>query len=186
MDTRTLARDVQECSFNKLMPGHTYTITVTTNSGDLSSSARVTGRTGGWVMQMSRVITGVSIHLILLSNAVCVWSVPAQVTQLRVSNQGSTDALQVRWDGAAGAVDLYHVLLIHDSVVMKNESVPHNVTSYHFQGLRSGALYRTVLTTVHRGDLSRQTVADGRTGNTPKTEHQVHVTIIHTGYLLIP
>ncbi len=72
VDTRTLARDVQECSFNKLMPGHTYTITVMTNSGDLSSSARVTGRTGGWVMQMSRVITGVSIHLILLSNAVCV------------------------------------------------------------------------------------------------------------------
>uniref|UniRef100_A0A8C2EDG4 Fibronectin type-III domain-containing protein n=1 Tax=Cyprinus carpio TaxID=7962 RepID=A0A8C2EDG4_CYPCA len=134
VDTQTLSRGVQECSFNKLMPGHTYTITVTTNSGDRSSSAHVSGRT-----------------------------VPAQVTQLRVSNQGSTDALQVSWDGAAGEVDLYRVLLIHNSVVMKNESVPPNVTSYHFQGLRSGALYRTVLTTVHRGDLSRQTVADGRT-----------------------
>uniref|UniRef100_A0A8C1QB89 protein-tyrosine-phosphatase n=1 Tax=Cyprinus carpio TaxID=7962 RepID=A0A8C1QB89_CYPCA len=134
VDTQTLSRGVQECSFNKLMPGHTYTITVTTNSGDRSSSAHVSGRT-----------------------------VPAQVTQLRVSNQGSTDALQVSWDGAAGEVDLYRLLLIHNSVVMKNESVPPNVTSYHFQGLRSGALYRTVLTTVHRGDLSRQTVADGRT-----------------------
>uniref|UniRef100_A0A8C1ECT9 protein-tyrosine-phosphatase n=1 Tax=Cyprinus carpio carpio TaxID=630221 RepID=A0A8C1ECT9_CYPCA len=144
VDTQTLSRGVQECSFNKLMPGHTYTITVTTNSGDRSSSAHVSGRT-----------------------------VPAQVTQLRVSNQGSTDALQVSWDGAAGEVDLYRLLLIHNSVVMKNESVPPNVTSYHFQGLRSGALYRTVLTTVHRGDLSRQTVADGRTGNTPKTQHQV-------------
>lgn len=113
----------------------------------------------------------------------CVWSVPAQVTKLRVSNQGSTDALQVCWDGAAGEVDLYRVLLIHDSVVMKNESVPPNVTSYHFQGLRSGALYRTVVTTVHRGDLSRQTVADGRTGNRPKTEHEVLV-MIHTRYLL--
>uniref|UniRef100_A0A9J8A6J9 protein-tyrosine-phosphatase n=2 Tax=Cyprinus carpio carpio TaxID=630221 RepID=A0A9J8A6J9_CYPCA len=134
VDTQTLAHDAQECNFNNLMPGHTYTITVTTNSGDLSSSAHVTGRT-----------------------------IPAQVTKLRVSNQGSTDALQVRWDVAAGEVDLYHVLLIHDSVVMKNESVPPNVTSYHFQGLRSGTLYRTVVTTVHRGDLSRQTVADGRT-----------------------
>ncbi|XP_043090430.1 receptor-type tyrosine-protein phosphatase beta-like [Puntigrus tetrazona] len=134
LDTRTLAHDMQECSFNNLLPGHTYTITVMTNSGDLSSSARVTGRT-----------------------------VPAQVTQLQVSNQGSTDALQVRWDGAAGALDLYRLLLIHDSVVMKNESVPPNVTSYHFQGLRSGTLYRTVLTTVHRGETSRQTVADGRT-----------------------
>lgn len=90
--------------------------------------------------------------------------VPAQVTHLRVSNQGSTDALQVRWDGAVGDVDLYRVLLIHDSVVMKNESVPPNVSSYHFQGLRCGALYRTVVTTVLRSALSRQTVADGRTG----------------------
>ncbi|XP_059391902.1 receptor-type tyrosine-protein phosphatase beta-like [Carassius carassius] len=135
VDTQTLAHGVQECSFHKLMPAHTYTITVRTNSGDRSSSAHVTGRT-----------------------------VPAQVPQLRVSNQGSSDTLQVRWDGAAGAVDLYRLLLIHDSVVMKNESVPPNITSYHFQGLRSGALYRTVLTTVHKGDLSRQTVADGRTG----------------------
>ncbi|RXN09470.1 receptor-type tyrosine- phosphatase beta [Labeo rohita] len=134
VDTRTLAHDEQECSFNNLVPGRTYTITVITNSGDLSSSAHVTGRT-----------------------------IPAQVTQLRVSNQGSTDALQVLWDGVAGDVDLYRVLLIHDSVVMKNESVPPNVTSYHFQGLRSGALYRTVVTTVRRGDLSRQMVADGRT-----------------------
>ncbi|XP_042571763.1 receptor-type tyrosine-protein phosphatase beta isoform X2 [Cyprinus carpio] len=144
VDTQTLAHDAQECNFNNLMPGHTYTITVMTNSGDLSSSAHVTGRT-----------------------------IPAQVTKLRVSNQGSTDALQVRWDVAAGEVDLYHVLLIHDSVVMKNESVPPNVTSYHFQGLRSGTLYRTVVTTVHRGDLSRQTVADGRT--VPATVRDVTV-----------
>lgn len=111
----------------------------------------------------------------------CVVSVPAQVTQLRVSNQGSTDALQVLWDGVAGDVDLYRVLLIHDSVVMKNESVPPNVTSYHFQGLRSGALYRTVVTTVRRGDLSRQMVADGRTGNTAKTEREVYVITGRTG-----
>ncbi|XP_059402146.1 receptor-type tyrosine-protein phosphatase beta-like [Carassius carassius] len=134
VDTQTLAHDSQECNFNNLMPGHTYTITVMTNSGDLSSSAHITGRT-----------------------------IPAQVTKLRVSNQGSTHALQVCWDGSAGEVDLYRVLLIYDSVVMKNESVPPNVTSYHFQGLRSGTLYRTVVTTLHRGDLSRQTVADGRT-----------------------
>ncbi|KAK9952792.1 hypothetical protein ABG768_018599 [Culter alburnus] len=134
VDRRTLDHDVQQFSFNNLTPGHTYTITVTTNSGDLSSSAHVTGNT-----------------------------IPAQVTHLQVSNQGSTDALQVRWDRAVGEVDLYRVLLIHDSVVMKNESVPPNVTSYHFQGLRSGALYRTVVTTMHRNALSRQTVADGRT-----------------------
>ncbi|KAK7122151.1 hypothetical protein R3I93_023083 [Phoxinus phoxinus] len=134
VDRRTLDRDVQQCIFTSLTPGHAYTVTVTTNSGALSSSAHVTGTT-----------------------------TPAQVTHLRVSNEGSTDALQVCWDRALGGVDLYRVLLIHDSVVMKNESVPPNVSSYHFQGLRSGALYRTVVTTALSSALSRQTVADGRT-----------------------
>ncbi|XP_051545389.1 receptor-type tyrosine-protein phosphatase beta-like isoform X2 [Myxocyprinus asiaticus] len=134
VERRTLEHDVGECSFNNLTPGRTYTITVTTNSGHLNSSTYVTGKT-----------------------------IPAQVTHLQVSNQGSTDALQVLWDGAAGEVDLYRVLLIHDSVVMKNESMPPHVTSYHFHNLRSGALYRAVVTTVLRGMLSRQTVADGRT-----------------------
>ncbi|KAL1248144.1 hypothetical protein QQF64_023520, partial [Cirrhinus molitorella] len=50
----------------------------------------------------------------------------------------------------------------HDSCGHEERSVPPNVTSYHFQGLRSGALYRTVVTTEHRGHLSRQMVADGR------------------------
>ncbi|XP_051975125.1 receptor-type tyrosine-protein phosphatase beta-like isoform X2 [Xyrauchen texanus] len=134
VDRRILGHDVGECSFNNLTPGHTYTITVTTNSGHLNSSTYVTGKT-----------------------------IPAQVTHLQVSNQGSTDALQVLWDRAAGEVDLYRVLLIHDSVVMKNESMPPHITSYHFHGLRSGALYRAVVTTALRGMLSRQTVADGRT-----------------------
>lgn len=45
VDRRTLDHDVQQCSFNSLTPGHTYTITVTVNSGDLSSSAHATGNT---------------------------------------------------------------------------------------------------------------------------------------------
>nr|XP_055049169.1 receptor-type tyrosine-protein phosphatase beta-like isoform X1 [Misgurnus anguillicaudatus] len=134
IDRRILDHDALHCSFNNLTPGHSYTIIVTTNSGNLNYSANVTGKT-----------------------------IPAQVKHLQVSNEGSTDALQVRWDRADGEVDLYHVLLIHDSVVMKNESVQPNVTSYHFYGLRSGALYRTVVSTAHRGVLSRQAVADGRT-----------------------
>ncbi|XP_067292264.1 receptor-type tyrosine-protein phosphatase beta-like [Pseudorasbora parva] len=134
LERRTLGHDVQQCSFTSLTPGHSYTITVTANGGDLRSSAHVTGTT-----------------------------IPAQVTQLQVSNQGSTDALHVSWVGAVGELDLYRLLLIHESVVMKNESVPPNATSYDFQGLRSGALYRTVVTTGHRSALSRQTVADGRT-----------------------
>lgn len=43
--TRRLTRDMRECTFNVLVPGHMYTIVVTTTSGDLRSSATVTGRT---------------------------------------------------------------------------------------------------------------------------------------------
>ncbi|XP_056308714.1 receptor-type tyrosine-protein phosphatase beta-like, partial [Danio aesculapii] len=134
VDSRTADHDVREYSFTNLMPGHAYTITVTTNSGDLSSSAHITAKT-----------------------------IPAQVTQLRVSNEGRTDALQVSWDAALGQLDLYRVLLIQDSVVVRNESVRPNTTALLFQSLRPGALYRAVVTTAHRSARSRQMVAEGRT-----------------------
>ncbi|KAF4079469.1 hypothetical protein AMELA_G00178360 [Ameiurus melas] len=43
--TRRLSRDMRECTFNVLVPGRLYKIVVTTTSGDLHSSATVTGRT---------------------------------------------------------------------------------------------------------------------------------------------
>ncbi|KAI4891813.1 hypothetical protein NFI96_007687 [Prochilodus magdalenae] len=131
---KSLGRDKKECSFSDLTPGHQYTITVVTNSGELNSSASVLART-----------------------------FPAGVAELQVSNEGWTDALQVSWEKAAGKIDWYRLLLIHDSVIIKNESVPAHATSYHFQGLKSGALYRVVVTTVRGGTSSRQTVSEGRT-----------------------
>ncbi|KAL6480650.1 hypothetical protein MHYP_G00116830 [Metynnis hypsauchen] len=131
---KSLTREMKEFSFSDLTPGQQYTVTVVTNSGELSSSASVTALT-----------------------------FPAAVTGLQVSNEGWTDALQVSWDKAVGKIDSYRLLLIHDSVIIKNESVPADATSYHFQALRSGALYRVVVTTVRSGKSSRQTVSDGRT-----------------------
>ncbi|XP_030622900.1 receptor-type tyrosine-protein phosphatase beta [Chanos chanos] len=132
--TRTPVRDMRECTFNVLTPGHRYTIVVTTNSGELNSSISVTGHT-----------------------------MPAQVTKLQVNNQGRTDSLLTSWEGAPGDVDSYRVLLIHDSIVIKNESVSTDTSSYYFQALKPGALYRVVVTTVSSGQSSRQTVAEGRT-----------------------
>lgn len=37
---------MRECTFNVLMPGRVFTITVTTKSGELNSSVSVLGRTG--------------------------------------------------------------------------------------------------------------------------------------------
>ncbi|XP_066579580.1 receptor-type tyrosine-protein phosphatase beta isoform X2 [Amia ocellicauda] len=131
---RRLEADVKEYRFNDLVPGRQYSITVTTSSGKLSSSASVTGRT-----------------------------VPAEVTQLKVSNQGKTDSLHTTWERAAGEVSSYRFLLIHDSIVIKNESVSGNTSAYSFHGLRPGALYRVVVITVSGGVSSRQTVASGQT-----------------------
>uniref|UniRef100_A0A8C8ET79 protein-tyrosine-phosphatase n=1 Tax=Oncorhynchus tshawytscha TaxID=74940 RepID=A0A8C8ET79_ONCTS len=131
---RTLSRDARECTFNVLTPGHQYPITVTTNSGGLNSSTSVIGRT-----------------------------TPAQVTSLRVTNGGSTDSLQTQWERATGELDSYHVLLIHDSSVIKNESAPAHTMAYSFLALKPGALYRVVVTTIRAGQASRQSVAEGRT-----------------------
>ncbi|XP_078112385.1 receptor-type tyrosine-protein phosphatase beta-like isoform X2 [Sander vitreus] len=144
LSQRHLSGEARECTFTILTSGRLYTITVTTNSGNLSSSAAVTARTR-----------------------------PAQVGGLRVSNLGSTDSLQTQWERAAGDLDSYRVLLVHDSSVIKNESVVADATSIVFHALRPGALYRVVLTSVRAGQTSRQTVAEGRT--TPAVVGEVMV-----------
>nr|XP_033491257.1 receptor-type tyrosine-protein phosphatase beta-like isoform X2 [Epinephelus lanceolatus] len=131
---RILPWDARDCTFNILTSGRLYTVTVTTNSGNLTSSASVTARTS-----------------------------PAQVTTLQVSNLGSTDSLQTQWERASGDLDSYRVLLVHDSSVIKNESVEADATSITFHTLRPGALYKVVLTTIRAGQISRQAVAEGRT-----------------------
>ncbi|XP_071318352.1 receptor-type tyrosine-protein phosphatase beta-like isoform X2 [Trachinotus anak] len=131
---RILPWESRECTFNILTSGRRYTITAMTNSGNLSSSASVTA-----------------------------WTTPAQVSGLQLSNLGTTDSLQAQWQRASGDLDSYQVLLVHDSSVIKNESVGADTTSTSFHSLRAGALYRVVLTTVRAGHTSRQMVAEGCT-----------------------
>lgn len=97
---------------------------------------------------------------------VCLLSAPAQVARLQVTDGGCTDSLEAQWERAAGDLDSYRVLLVHDSSVIKNQSVEANTSSISFHALRPGALYKVVLTTVRAGQTSRQTVAEGRTGKT--------------------
>lgn len=96
----------------------------------------------------------------------CSLPAPAQVTQLQVSNDGSTDSLQVQWEQTSGELDFYRILLVHDSIIIKNQSVEANTTGISFHALIPGGLYRVVLTTISAGQSSRQTVAEGRTGKT--------------------
>lgn len=46
VDTREVDPNMRECTFNVLVPGRLYNITVATRSGNLSASAWVEGRTG--------------------------------------------------------------------------------------------------------------------------------------------
>lgn len=56
VDQRVLSREARECTFYGLTSGSLYSITVTTNSGDLSSSSSVTTRTSKSV-QLSTLTT---------------------------------------------------------------------------------------------------------------------------------
>ncbi|XP_037539054.1 receptor-type tyrosine-protein phosphatase beta [Nematolebias whitei] len=131
---RILNWEARDCTFKGLTSGRFYTVTVTTNSGNLSSSASLKA-----------------------------WTTPAPVGRLQVSNFGSIDSLQTEWEPSPGDLDSYQVLLVHDSSVIKNESVQANISSLSFQALRPGALYKVVVTTIRAGLTSRQAVAEGRT-----------------------
>ncbi|XP_069760174.1 receptor-type tyrosine-protein phosphatase beta isoform X2 [Narcine bancroftii] len=131
---KSLAKDAKECSFSGLVPGRKYTITVTTISGQLSKSASVEGRT-----------------------------VPAQVSNLHVTNRAMTDSLHTSWTRAIGDIDSYQIHLIHENIVIKNESVSSETNQYLFHSLKSGGLYSVVVTTISGGISSRQSLAEERT-----------------------
>ncbi|KAG7329450.1 hypothetical protein KOW79_007624 [Hemibagrus wyckioides] len=131
---QTLSRDINEFSFHDLTPGREYNITVVTHSGDLNSSISITTQT-----------------------------IPAAVTQLNVDNEGTTDSLRVSWTKAEGDVDLYRMLLIQNSIVIRNESVTSQQTSHSFHMLRSGAHYRVVVISMKNGVSSKQRVSEGCT-----------------------
>ncbi|XP_074231504.1 receptor-type tyrosine-protein phosphatase beta isoform X1 [Camelus bactrianus] len=131
---KSLPKDAKEFTFTNLVPGRKYIATVTSISGDLKNSSSTKGRT-----------------------------VPAQVTGLHVANQGTTSSLFTNWTQALGDVEFYQVLLIHENVVIKNESVSSETSRYSFHSLKSGSLYSVVVTTVSGGISSRQVVVEGRT-----------------------
>uniref|UniRef100_A0ABI7X0M7 protein-tyrosine-phosphatase n=1 Tax=Felis catus TaxID=9685 RepID=A0ABI7X0M7_FELCA len=131
---KSLPKDAKEFTFTDLVPGRKYIATVTSISGDLKNSSSTKGRT-----------------------------VPAQVTGLYVANQGTTSSLFTNWTQALGDIEFYQVLLIHENVVIKNESVSSETSRYSFHSLKSGSLYSVVVTTVSGGISSRQVVVEGRT-----------------------
>uniref|UniRef100_A0AAY5K948 protein-tyrosine-phosphatase n=1 Tax=Esox lucius TaxID=8010 RepID=A0AAY5K948_ESOLU len=131
---RDLTRDMRECTFNVLTPGRLFTITVTTRSGELGSSASVQGRT-----------------------------VPIEVRRVHLSNLGRVDSLQATWELGPGDLDYCSLELFHNNQVVQNHTVPPNTTTVQLGSLRPGALYRLEVRTVSGQITSKQMLAEGRT-----------------------
>ncbi|XP_069831294.1 receptor-type tyrosine-protein phosphatase beta isoform X1 [Dendropsophus ebraccatus] len=131
---KVLAKEAKEFTFTDLVPGRKYTAKVTSISGDLNNWVSAEGRT-----------------------------VPSQVTHLNLANQGKTSSLYAEWTKGRGDVDSFQVLLIHENIVIKNESVSSDTNKYQFHSLKPGGLYSVVVTTLSGGIASRQSLAEGRT-----------------------
>ncbi|KAK3517590.1 hypothetical protein QTP70_012946 [Hemibagrus guttatus] len=128
--TRTISRDMRECTFNVLVPGRLYKIIVITTSENLNSSAAVTGRT-----------------------------LPDEISSLKLNNMRTTDSLTATWDRPEGDLDSYHVLLLHNTEPVYNLTVPANSTLIHLPNLRAGALYKLLISTVSGEQHSKQVEA---------------------------
>ncbi|KAG9280543.1 receptor-type tyrosine-protein phosphatase beta [Astyanax mexicanus] len=134
IETRRLDPNMRECTFNTLTPGCLYIIKVMTTSGNLSSSANVTGMT-----------------------------LPMEVTHLKLSNTGTVDSLSATWERPEGNLDSYQILLLRHKEVIYNMSLPANATSVHLPSLTAGASYRLLVTTVREEQVSKQAEAECRT-----------------------
>lgn len=77
---------------------------------------------------------------------------------------GTSTSLYTEWTRGRGDVDSFQVLLIHENIVIKNESVSSDTSKYQFHSLKPGGLYSVVVTTVSGGISSRQALAEARTG----------------------
>ncbi|XP_011489637.1 receptor-type tyrosine-protein phosphatase beta isoform X1 [Oryzias latipes] len=112
VDTREVDPNMRECTFNVLVPGRLYNITVATRSGNLSASAWVEGRT-----------------------------VPMELRTINLRSSG-VDSLQASWEKPPGDVDSFNLILLQDSSMLQNHSVPASSSSLLLTGLTPGALYR--------------------------------------------
>ncbi|TRY92037.1 hypothetical protein DNTS_026802 [Danionella cerebrum] len=134
LQTRTLNRDMRECTFNVLIPGRLYDITVTAVSKNIQSSTTIQGRT-----------------------------VPLKVSHLKLSNQGSTNSLKASWETPLGDLDVYRLLLLRDKLAVINISVPANTSSILLPSLRAGALHTLLLTALSGSQSSKAAEAQCRT-----------------------
>lgn len=86
-----------------------------------------------------------------------------EVSNLKVTNDGTLTFLKVKWQRPPGNVDFYNITLSYQGTVKESRILAPQVTETQFKGLTPGRLYQVTISCVS-GELSAQKIAVGRTG----------------------
>ncbi|XP_047245590.1 receptor-type tyrosine-protein phosphatase beta isoform X2 [Girardinichthys multiradiatus] len=151
IDTRPVPKHVSSLGFLDLIPGQVYTVTIQSQSGTLSNSNAVTGRTA-----------------------------PATVTALQADNGHTTHSLTVRWERPVGVYDGYSLQLLDEAGgILRNQSVLVDSQSELLEGLTAGKWYRVKMVTLSSGVPSLDAAtAEGQTR--PAAVQNLTVVLVNT------
>uniref|UniRef100_G3UHL8 Protein tyrosine phosphatase receptor type B n=1 Tax=Loxodonta africana TaxID=9785 RepID=G3UHL8_LOXAF len=130
---RVMDKHATSYTFHSLTPGHLYNLTIVTEATGLQNYRSKLVRT-----------------------------TPMEVSNLKVTNDGSLTSLKVKWQRPLGDVDSYNITLSHQGTISKSEILAPQVTETHFGDLTPGRLYQVTVSCVS-GELSAQKMAVGRT-----------------------
>ncbi|XP_077194911.1 receptor-type tyrosine-protein phosphatase beta isoform X2 [Paroedura picta] len=133
LQTLTTAKSTSECSFNALVPGRLYNVTITTKSGKYEKHSFSQERT-----------------------------VPSSVQGLTVSNSARSDYLKVSWLHATGDYDNYEVIIKHNNDFLQTKNIPKDKNECVFTNLVPGRLYSVTVST-RSGKYETSERASGRT-----------------------
>nr|XP_035975203.1 receptor-type tyrosine-protein phosphatase beta isoform X2 [Halichoerus grypus] len=120
-------------SFHGLTPGHLYNLTIVTEAAGLQNHRWKPART-----------------------------TPMEVSNLKVTNDGTLTSLKVKWQRPSGNVDSYNITLFHQGTIKESRTLAPQVTETQFKDLIPGRLYQVTISCVS-GELSAQKMAVGRT-----------------------
>uniref|UniRef100_A0A3Q2EEM7 Fibronectin type-III domain-containing protein n=1 Tax=Cyprinodon variegatus TaxID=28743 RepID=A0A3Q2EEM7_CYPVA len=135
-DTRVVPKHVSSLEFLDLNPGQAYIVTIQSQSGILTNSSTVSGRTA-----------------------------PAAVTALQADNGHTTHSLTVSWERPVGIYDGFRLQLLDEAgSVLRNVSVAVGHRSEQLEGLTSGKRYLVKVETLSGGVPSLDAAtAEGQT-----------------------
>jgi hypothetical protein len=110
----------------------------------------------------------------------CFFEVPASVQGVVAANAYSSNSLTVSWQKALGVAERYDILLLNENgLLLSNVSEPATARQHKFEDLTPGKKYKMQILTVSGGLFSKESQAEGRTGNTTSCLGPVISSVYH-------